>query len=241
MNVIVLAAGKGTRINNVEKCLLTIKNKLLIEYSLDYAVRLKPEKIILVVNRLSYFDLHSKYGTVFKGVRLDYKVQTWPKGTMDALETGLNGEGGFPMFLMLGDEVLVDGKVMEMLNFFLCQSWRGLDGVVGYLREDEKSVKKTYNIVSFGNIVMELNEKPAEPLNNQKGTGYCVISRKLYEAMLESEENNFVEAIDYSVRHGCVVGMFNVCSEYFNVNTLEDWIEAKQGLEVSSGLIEQFA
>ena len=48
--VIILAAGRGTRMNSdMPKVLHTLKNRTLLEYVIDAAKSLKPQQIIVVV------------------------------------------------------------------------------------------------------------------------------------------------------------------------------------------------
>ena len=52
------------------------------------------------------------------------------------------------------------------------------------------------------------------------------------DEMTKSEENNFVEAITYSLAKCQVLG-FEVCEEYFNINTEEDLRLAEDSLKAA--------
>jgi dTDP-glucose pyrophosphorylase len=229
MIVLILAAGKGERLNNKYKCTILVKDKPIIQYSLDSAVPLKPEKIIIVTSRLGYFELHNLFGDQYKNISIDYEIQDKPTGTMDAIKTGMRGRKP-PFFLMLGDEILVGGRTREMLIYYNGSPY--LDGLLGYLEEkNHEEIKKTYNIISQDHFIKKLVEKPKEVVTNLKGTGYCIIGKKLLEKMVSSREENFVEAIDYAIRERCLVEGYRVCNKYFNINTQNDLVEAKEELE----------
>ena len=51
INIIILAAGKGSRIESkTPKILLKLKSKTLIEHSISFAKRLNPRNIYIILN-----------------------------------------------------------------------------------------------------------------------------------------------------------------------------------------------
>jgi len=230
VNVIILAAGEGKRINNKLKCLLKIKDKFLIEYSLDYAINLEPKKIFLVVSPLLNEQLRHNFDLQYP---VETIIQDNPGGTMNALKLVIDYEPRFPIFLMLGDEVLINPKDKDMLDLY--NNNFSLDGIIGYVKiKDKEDIKKTYSLNIYSDNVLSLEEKPKEVYNYLKGTGHCIISRGLFKNMIFSKEKNFVEAINKSISSSSYVKAFEVCTKYFNINTIEDLIEARNYLEVKN-------
>lgn len=209
MNVIILSAGQSSRLGFIEKCSLKVGNKPLIYYSFENALSISPKIVKIVVRP------NSSIPSIIKHEKSKYVVQSKPLGTMNALEMAADT---FPFFLMLGDEILLGQKVAKMVSFFNSSS---ADGVIGYVLSSPLEVKKTYEVELFGNIVERVTEKPSGPKTNCKGTGNCIIGERLWDEMKKSEEKNFVEAINYSLARCQVLG-FEVCEEYFNINTEED-------------------
>ncbi len=219
MITVILGAGEGKRLGNIEKPLIKIGNKYLIEYSLKYA-RILKLPIYVVIKK------DSKIPEVI-GKHVNYIIQPKPLGTMDAIKRVLQKTGELSIFLMLGDEILIDTNVRRMRACYLEHFM--LDGIIGCLEEtDPKSIQKTYEVRTYGNYVERLREKPVKVLGRLKGTGYCILGNRLLKEMINSKEKNFVEAIDYAIRKGCLVGYYKICSKYFNINTLEDLREAEE-------------
>jgi NDP-sugar pyrophosphorylase family protein len=228
MRVVILAAGLATRLFGVEKALLPIGGQFLIQYSLENAVLIEPEEIIVVVRKGS--KIPEVFGRKYKKVPIKYKVQSKPLGTMDALEKVRDYLGLDTTYLMLADEILIEPKVERLLDAYIDSN---VDGVIGYVKEDNpEEIKKTYNILNNGEYAIKLVEKPREIFTNLKGTGYCIFSEPLLEKMLESGEKNFVEALDWVLQQdSCIVKIVEVCKKYFNINTFEDLEICRRYLE----------
>lgn len=219
MNVVILAAGEASRMGGIEKALLRVGDRFLIQYSVDNAILLEPHSINIVVRPVS--KIPEALRRTYQGTQLNFIVQDRPLGTMDAIRRVYEVVSELPYFLMLSDEVLIRPRIKEMV-----QEYSYCDGIVGYVNvTDTEEVRKTYSVETYNNLVYRLIEKPREVYSLKKGTGYCIIGRKLLENMFSSREANFVEAIDASVRKSCIVKAFNVCDRYFNVNTWQDYSE----------------
>jgi dTDP-glucose pyrophosphorylase len=218
MNVIILSAGQGSRLGFTEKCSLRIGNKPLISFSFENALSINPEIVKIVTKPNSCIP------SIIRHRKSKLIVQPTPLGTMNALEMALDT---FPFLLMLGDEILLGQRIDKMVDFYNSSS---ADGVLGYVLSSPTETKKTYEIELLGNVVNRATEKPKIPKTNYKGTGNCIISKKLWNQMKKSGEKNFVEAINYSLAECLVLG-FEVCDEYFNINTQEDLSSAQKRLK----------
>jgi len=228
LRVVILAAGKGSRLGNIEKATLKIGDQYLIEYSFKNALKIDHRPIIVISRSSSIPSILNKYS--LHGLSQEYIIQEKPLGTMNAIEEVINTIGLRSIFLMLGDEILFKPKIRGMYNFYLEHFL--LDGVLGFVRvKDLEEVKKTYEIRSLNSIVQDLIEKPSNPSFNLKGTGYCILGKNLLEKMIESGEKNFVEAIDWSIKKGSLVSSYEICEDYINVNTPKDLEEAFKKIE----------
>jgi len=229
MRVTILAAGKGSRIGNIEKATLKIGDQYLIEYSLKNAIKIDHKPIIVISHNSSLPSILRKYHDLYD-LSPQFIIQEEPLGTMNALKEVVKNIGLISLFLMLGDEILFKAKIRGMYNFYLEHFL--LDGVVGFVKvKDLNEVKKTYEIRSFNSIVRNLIEKPSNPSFSFKGTGYCILGKKLLGKMIESGEKNFVEAIDWSIKKGSLVSSYEICEDYINVNTPTDLEEAFKKIE----------
>ena len=83
MKALILAAGRGSRINELSnssnKCMITLNDKPVIEYILDTIIKLDVSEIIIVVGYKAE-DLIDRYGTNYKGRTIVYVNQSEQKG-----------------------------------------------------------------------------------------------------------------------------------------------------------------
>jgi len=81
--VIVLAAGEGTRMkSSYPKVLHLLHNKPMLSYVIKKAEKLKPEKIIIVVNKKNHIEVEKMYSNKKS---LEFVVQGSQLGTADAV------------------------------------------------------------------------------------------------------------------------------------------------------------
>ena len=132
---------------------------------------------------------------------------------------------------MLGDEILIEPKLKEMIAAFHSLE---LDGMLGYKYETSmEEVKRTYSIEMEGNLVKRVIEKPKDPKSNLKGTGNCILPSSFYLWIPYVEKvaiQDFVSCVQYGINLGYNFGAYEICSEYFNINTLEDLERARHTL-----------
>ena len=80
--IIILAAGKGTRMNSdLPKVLHQINNKTMIEHVIEKTKKLNPEQLIVVVGYK-----HNKVREHLSSYKLEYVLQEEQKGTAHAIE-----------------------------------------------------------------------------------------------------------------------------------------------------------
>ena len=111
LEVIILAAGKGTRMkSNKPKVLHTLGGKPIIDYVINASILLKPKKINLVVNNeiKVNFKNHSNINIV---------IQKKQNGTGDALKSTLKSLNKNSISLILyGDVPLISQKILKQIS-----------------------------------------------------------------------------------------------------------------------------
>ena len=111
LEVIILAAGKGTRMkSNKPKVLHTLGGKPIIDYVINASILLKPKKINLVVNNeiKVNFKNHSNINIV---------IQKKQNGTGDALKSTLKSLNKNSVSLILyGDVPLISQKILKQIS-----------------------------------------------------------------------------------------------------------------------------
>ena len=89
MKALILAGGRGKRLepisNGQNKCMLTVRGKPLIEYSLDCATRTNISEIVIVVGYRAE-EIINTYGNKYNSKSIRYVIQPEPRGLVQAIE-----------------------------------------------------------------------------------------------------------------------------------------------------------
>ena len=244
MKAIILAAGRGNRLNdktnNINKCMLELNGKPILEYNIQRAAEIPEINKIIIVVGYKADDIISRYGLTYKEKSISYVYQYEQKGLVDALkraETALNGKD---FLLLLGDEILIDSKHKEMIREFNNFGAFGLCGVVRRKRDELEKISKTYSLTFTGDWrICRVVEKPKYFPNIFQGTGCMVFKNKLLDYMDETpidlrrgrQEKELPGLIQCAIDSGEILRHFVVCSEYFNINTQKDLEEVEEMLK----------
>lgn len=232
MKALILAGGRGKRLGNaseeVNKCMLAVNKKPLLEYSLDCAAgHEKIEEIVVVVGYRSE-DIIQRYKNEYAGKQIIYVYQHEQKGLVSAIECARGAVGASDFMLMLGDEFMVNPHHREFINEFYNQHVFGLCGVVRV--RDKELIKKTYTVIHLQDgRVVRLIEKPNNPnFNNIMGTGNCIFKNQLFDYIARTpinqnrQEKELPDLIQCAVDDGQMIRTFVICKEYINVNSPEE-------------------
>ena len=245
MKALILAAGRGNRLNNktdsTNKCMLEINETPIIEYNIHRASEISEiSEIIIVVgyqkeNIINYFDNY------YNGRTIKYVIQKEQKGLVDAIECAKEALNGEDFFLMLGDEILVNSRHKEMVKNFLNNNY--IFGFCGMVEQkDPSKISKTYGIFTSddsheGECICRLIEKPKTPPNNHlQGTGHIVFRNSILDYIDETpvnirrgrQEKELPDLIQSAVDDCQIIKPFIICSDYCNVNSEQDLIDAKE-------------
>jgi len=232
MKALILAGGRGKRLGNaseeVNKCMIEVNNKPLLEYSLDCVARLeKIEEIVVVVGYRSE-DIIQRYKNDYAGKRIIYVYQHEQRGLVNAIECAKGAIGTSDFMLMLGDEFMANPHHQEFIDAFYSRDVFGLCGVVSV--KDKELIKKTYTVIHLEDgRVVRLIEKPNNPnFNNIMGTGNCVFKSELFEYIPRTpinqnrQEKELPDLIQCAVDDGQMIRSFIICDEYVNVNSPDE-------------------
>lgn len=121
MDVIILAAGRGRRIQNLldkrPKCMLQVGDRLLIDYLIDSLLTLKIEKITLCIGFGSkYLKRHLQEN--FQTVNFKFVYNPVYRFTNNSLTLWLARKKGSHDFLIINGDNLLDGKLIrEVANY----------------------------------------------------------------------------------------------------------------------------
>ncbi|MAH06988.1 hypothetical protein CMI38_01925 [Candidatus Pacearchaeota archaeon] len=230
MKALILAGGRGSRLNDFtkkkNKSMLQLFHKPLIEYNLEHAHEAKVKEIIIIVGYRKD-EIIQHVGDNFRGIKITYVEQKEQRGLVHAIETAKQAIGDSDFFLMLGDELLINSKIKQMIKQFRKSDSYILCGVVN--ESDKSSISKTYSVM--GNEegrIFRLIEKPRFPINNIKGTGHCIMKNEILSYIPRTPinmirgEREMVDLFQLAIDEGKKVEILNVAKNYVNINTEED-------------------
>lgn len=213
---LILAAGKGERLGlHRNKCMLEYQGKSLLGHNLERASEVC-EKIYVVVGH-GKEDIMKGFGDQYNNIPIQYIVQAEQRGLIDAVEKSKEHITE-DFFLLLGDEVLVESRHRLMLDKFRNEN---LFGVCGVKYSTPDKIRRTYTIETIGEKIVKLVEKPSTILSLWQGTGHCMFKNDILR-YLDCKPRDIAEWIQLAVDDGKLVKAFEICSEFFNINTKQD-------------------
>lgn len=235
MKALILAGGRGKRAgaasDSINKCMIKIDGKPLIERSLDCVSETKSLEIIIVVGYKAE-DIINTYGNNYRGKRIRYVFQTEQKGLVHAIECAAGSIGREDFMLMLGDEFMVNPHHREMIRLFSKEALFGICGIVKV--KNRQLIKKTYSVIqSKEGKIFRLIEKPNHPLNDIMGTGNCIFKNQILSYIDQTpinqkrKEKELPDLIQCAIDDGHSVKSFQICDDYINVNLPMEIEQAK--------------
>jgi len=119
MEAIVLAGGLGTRLaarlNNVPKPMAPVAGRPFLEILLSQLRRAGCARVVLSVGHL-HEAIENHFGAEFRGMRVDYAIESAPLGTGGAIRAALALAGEDSVLVLNGDTFL-DADYAAMLHF----------------------------------------------------------------------------------------------------------------------------
>ncbi|MDP6612766.1 MAG: sugar phosphate nucleotidyltransferase [Candidatus Hydrothermarchaeota archaeon] len=182
MKAVILAAGKGTRLepltNTMPKCMLPLAGKPILEHIVLAMRGAGITDIVMVVGYrsediMTYFGDGADYG-----VKLSYVTQEEKLGTAHALSMARMEED----FLALNGDTLISSQtLMEVLRFHEGSATLALK------RMDDP---RNYGaVVLEGNRVMKLVEKPEKKISTLINAGIYAFSPEIFDVIRKTEKS----------------------------------------------------
>ena len=231
MKALVLAAGRDRRLDDttaeINKCMLRLFDKPLIQYSLENAVAAGVDQIIIVVGYRAE-EIINHFGTWFKDTPVKYVIQTEQRGLVHAMACAQHAIDGSDFMLFLADEILSHPHHSSMLQAFRDEALFVICGAV--FVEDRSQITKTYTLLGddVTRRIYRLIEKPRLPVNNIMGTGNCIIRPEIFDYLertpinVQRGERELPDLIQCAVDEGNLVKYFDIGDGYLNINLPED-------------------
>ncbi len=231
MKALILAGGRGKRLGNVteglNKCMLEIQSRPLIEYSLMCVAQIPVIREVVIVVGYRPQDIRGKFGSAYRGKDILYVSQDEQHGLVHAIECARPALGSDDFMLMLGDELMINPRHKEFIAEFQRGGMFALCGVVKV--EDRSLIKRTYSIVQLPEgRISRLVEKPNHPTNDIMGTGNCIFKNRILDYISHTpinqnrNEKELPDLIQCAIDDGHDVRSFFICREYVNVNSPEE-------------------
>lgn len=248
IKALILAAGRGRRLNElcpeVNKCMIEIKGKPLIEISLDSAALIPEIREIIIVVGYQAESIINRYGNAYNGKSVRYCIQKEQKGLVHAIESAERQIDGSDFMLFLGDEIVLGAYHAEMINKFRDKDIFAICGVV---KEDSpERIGRTYTIAqSEDSTIYRLVEKPKTPFNKWMGTGNCLFRNSILRYADKvplhyiRNEKELPDLIQCAIDDGRIVKSFNLCDYYININSAGELAEVEADWEKINNSIRQ--
>lgn len=219
---LILAAGNNTRIaehiDYPSKVLIPLGGRSLLVRNIDAISPFVDSFIIVVGKALSEIKENITLAGYSKHVVfVNQEVAT---GTLDAVRTALTMIDD-DVFLILGDEFLINDRIPLMIDVFL-KSDVGIS--VGIIPDsDEALIKNAYTMSYESEYVSKFIEKPNTPLNKDRGTGYYILKKEVLNLLpqIDTEKKDIVDLFNFGIENGYKAISFRIAEEEYNINTVE--------------------
>jgi glucose-1-phosphate thymidylyltransferase len=235
MQVVVLAAGQGTRLRplteNKPKGMVEVNDKPILTHCFEQVVDLGADELVVVVGYMKE-KIIDHYGDEFEGVPITYAHQREQLGLAHALltvEDHIDGD----FMLILGDNIF-DANLEDVIRR---HDEDRADAV--FLTEevpwDEAGRYGVCNTNAYGEIT-EVVEKPDEPESNLVMTGFYTFTPAIFHACKLVQPSNrgeyeLSEAVDLLIRSGRTIDALRIDGWRIDVGFPEDRQRAEDRLQ----------
>lgn len=205
MKAVILAAGKGTRLDpftvSQPKVMIDVANRPILEYVVESLVGNGIRDIVMVVGyKKEKIMSHFEDGGDF-GAEIEYVTQKKQLGTAHALFTAKDLVDDD--FVMLpGDNVIDSTTISDLM-----EKKKGISIVI---TESEYPSKYGVVVVAKGNIEKYV-EKPEEEVSNLISTAICSFEPSIFDKLaplIKAGKYDITDLIQSAVKEGKVKGIF---------------------------------
>lgn len=201
MKGIILAGGTATRLfpltTTTSKQLLPIYDRQMIFYPLNVLVKAGIKEILIIVAPEHSGQFLNLLGTIFEktGIRLEFKVQSVPRGLADAFIVGEDFIDEDDVTMILGDNIFEDDLSRDIMNFK-----KGGRVFAKTVPDPER-----FGVVEFDSNmkVISIEEKPKKPKSNNCVVGLYIYDNKVIEIAknLNPSERGEIEITDINTKY----------------------------------------
>jgi glucose-1-phosphate thymidylyltransferase len=180
MKGIILAGGKGSRLNpitkGVNKHLIPIFDKPMIFYPISTLMLAGIREILLIVNQEDLKQYTALFGNGSSlGIKIEFLIQEKPEGLPQAFVLAEKFIGKDSVTLILGDNVFYGQGVYDMIQ----KSIKSNQGATYF------SIKvnnpENFGIINIDNKIVSFEEKPKKPKSNLASVGLYIFNNSVIE------------------------------------------------------------
>ncbi len=169
MKGIILAGGKGTRLNpltlSISKQLLPVYDKPMVYYPLSMLMLAKIRDILIISTPEDLPAFRRLLGDGAQwGLHFEYVEQAQPRGLADAFLVGRDFIAGEPVSLILGDNIFFGHGLSEQLQAAAAMEHGAK--VFAVSGTATLSGMEWWNLMTINGCAISLEEKPKEPRSN---------------------------------------------------------------------------
>jgi glucose-1-phosphate thymidylyltransferase len=230
MKGIILAGGKGTRLNpltsSISKQLLPVFDKPLIYYPLSSLISLGIKDILVISDpkNLNQFKELLKHGEQF-GISINYHEQESPNGIAESFIIGESFIQDEPVALILGDNIFIS----DILSPSIIESFKsGAMIFTSKVKDPERyGVLETHN-----NKPVRIIEKPKEFISNHAVTGLYIYDSHVTEIAkkLKPSQRGELEITDVNQKYLEKGKLYNIdlgsSSAWMDAGTFDSLMDA---------------
>jgi glucose-1-phosphate thymidylyltransferase len=232
---VILCAGRGTRVQpfsfTTPKTLLPVANLPLLDHCIGKMTAAGIRKIGIVIHP-SQHAIEEHVRTRYRDCPIRILYQHEPRGIAHAVGQAKNFVGSDRFVLLLGDNLICDP--LDALV-------RAADHQAGAVLLSEVDTPQDFGIATLvdGRIV-QVVEKPHQPESRLAVIGAYLFDSNVFRAIRsirpsKRDEYEITDAIQWLLDEGTRIGYAVTEKPYFDVGTIERWLEANRYLLEAEG------
>lgn len=222
MKGIILAGGRGTRLNPLTKItskqLLPVYNKPMVFFPLETLLKSGIKEILIIVSNDRPGDFMRLLGSGKEfGAKFTYEIQDEPKGLPEAFIIGEDFIGDDNVALILGDNIFEEDFSEQIKSF--------KKGGKIFVKEVQDPERFGVVEIDENNKAISIEEKPKNPKSNLAITGLYIYDNRA-SSFAKNVKPLFRDETDITEIH----------KQYMNINELE--VEKVKGEWIDAGTFE---
>jgi dTDP-glucose pyrophosphorylase len=234
-NGVILAAGKGKRLNTnykniLPKPLIPIGSKAIIDYAMENLMKFGVSEYYIIVHYKK--DLIQRYlKNNYGNFKIHFIYQKTLSGIGDAIYLTKQYIQREPFIVQLGDEIDIVENLEDFNKIFYEKHPSVINGSI--YEPDLNVLKRTCEVNSdVTGKILEMREKPMNPVYNHRGTGLYIFNDRIYEYIEKTpissvrNEREITDTINIMSKDGNAYSI-EMKGVSCNINTLDDLRNAR--------------